>query len=95
MQGAETVLGDRVIFANDQKDALAEADVAVVTTPWPQFKNGSLVVRPPSAPKLVIIDPWRVVAAEGLPANVSLVRMGYGGQPWPPSEAVVLRRASV
>ena len=67
MAGAETILGDRVIFANDAKDALDDVEVAVVTTPWPQFKEPGLWARRPPEAKLVVIDPWRVVEATAFP----------------------------
>jgi len=78
MPAAETVLGDQVLFANDLADALL-ADVIVVTTPWPQFKNLRLLERR-STDKLVVVDPWRIVSDKDLPANVTLVRMGYGAR---------------
>jgi UDPglucose 6-dehydrogenase len=42
MSAGEAILGDRVIFANDLADALQAADVAVVTTPWPEFEEAVL-----------------------------------------------------
>jgi UDPglucose 6-dehydrogenase len=81
MAPAEAMLGDRVIFANDLSDALA-VDVAVVTTPWPQFRGQKLLEQATAAKKLVIIDPWHVIGDEVVPANVALVRMGFGtGKP--------------
>jgi len=77
MGGAETMLSDRVIFANDASDALQDVQVAVVTTPWPQFAETRLWARRQAKSKLVVIDPWRVLESASLPANVSLVRMGY------------------
>ncbi|MBV9521059.1 MAG: UDP-glucose/GDP-mannose dehydrogenase family protein [Hyphomicrobiales bacterium] len=91
MEGAETVLSDRVIFANDASDALEDVQVAVLTTPWPQFKEPRLWARRPPEARLIIIDPWRVVEGSGLPASVSLVRMGYGATP-KASDVVSLRR---
>ncbi|SED42037.1 UDPglucose 6-dehydrogenase [Rhizobiales bacterium GAS188] len=95
MSGAETVLGDQVIFANDASDALDGVQVVAITTPWPQFKDNSLLARRPNDAKLVVIDPWRVVDPKGLPGNVSLVRMGYGPQSQKTHDVINLRRASV
>jgi UDPglucose 6-dehydrogenase len=91
MPAGETILGDRVIFANDLADALQAADVAVVTTPWPEFKEAVQMAPSPSTQRLVIIDPWRVVSAAGLPGNVSLVRMGYGAPLARATDVVALR----
>jgi UDPglucose 6-dehydrogenase len=93
MAGAETILGDRVIFANDAKDALDDVEVAIVTTPWPQFKEPGLWAQRLPEAKLVVIDPWRVLEAAALPASVSLVRMGYGATARS-RDVVSLRRAS-
>jgi UDPglucose 6-dehydrogenase len=93
MAGAETILGDRVIFANDAKDALDDVEVAIVTTPWPQFKEPGLWAQRLPEAKLVVIDPWLVLEAAALPASVSLVRMGYGATARS-RDVVSLRRAS-
>jgi UDPglucose 6-dehydrogenase len=93
MAGAETMLTDRVIFANDVSDALEGVQVAVITTPWPQFKETGLWPKRAPDAKLVVIDPWRVVETSGIPASVSLVRMGYGAAPRS-RDVVSLRRAS-
>jgi UDPglucose 6-dehydrogenase len=77
MQAAEVVLVDQVLFANDLADAVA-ADVIVITTPWPQFKGRNLFDL--GAKPKVIIDPWRVVSAEDVPAGTTLARMGYGSR---------------
>lgn len=77
MAAAETVLGDRVIYANDLTDALS-ADVVVVTTPWPAFKDRCLLDIP--SQKMVVIDPWRIVSDKDLPEHIKLVRMGYGAR---------------
>ena len=93
MAGAETMLTDRVIFANDASDAIDGVQVAIVTTPWPQFKEAGLWAgRPPEA-KLIVIDPWRVVETRNIPAHLSLVRMGFGSAQRP-SDVVNLRRVS-
>jgi UDPglucose 6-dehydrogenase len=80
MSNAETVLGDRVMLANDLNDALVAADVAVITTPWPQFKAAGLVAHAPPAARLIIIDPWRIISEVDLTANLSVVRMGCSPQ---------------
>ena len=77
MAPAEAVLGDQVIFANEIGDALA-VDVAVITTPWPQFKGRKLLDAAGAPKKLVVIDPWRVIGNDQLPDNVVLIRMGLG-----------------
>ncbi|MBV8827832.1 MAG: UDP-glucose/GDP-mannose dehydrogenase family protein [Acidobacteriaceae bacterium] len=93
MEGAETMLNDRVMFANDAADALRDVQVVVITTPWEQFREDGLWARRTPETSLVVIDPWRVVSEKRLPPGISLVRMGYGAAPRP-SDVVSLRRAS-
>jgi UDPglucose 6-dehydrogenase len=77
MPGAEVVLTDKVLFANDLADAVS-ADIIVITTPWPHFKGKSLFEA--GAKPKVIIDPWRVINADDVPEGTKLARMGYGAR---------------
>lgn len=94
MAGAETVLGDRVLLASDLDHALVDADVAVVTTAWPQFKEGIGRVLAGGSGRCAVIDPWRLLPQEALPQNVTLVRMGYGQRAAAPAAAASRRGAA-
>jgi UDPglucose 6-dehydrogenase len=93
MQPAETMLTDHVMFASDLDHALADADVAVVTTAWPEFKEGVARALTQGGRKCVVIDPWRMFDQAALPASASLVRMGYGARSGA-TEQAARRRAS-
>jgi UDPglucose 6-dehydrogenase len=93
MPGAEALLGDRVMFASSLEHALADAEIVVVATPWPQFKGNALFASQRNA-KLVIIDPWRVTSDQTIPDRVSVVRMGFGSDTDQPTEVLPLRRVS-
>jgi UDPglucose 6-dehydrogenase len=88
MTSAEAILGDAVILAVDALDALSDAEVAVIATPWAQFKGVGRL-----GGKLTIVDPWRLVNAAELPASVTVVRMGYCAEDHEPNGVVSLRRA--
>ena len=67
-----------VAVAESAADAVAGADVVVITTPWPQFKD----IRPASfrrdGANVVVIDPWRLLSAVDLPPCATLVVLGRG-----------------
>jgi UDPglucose 6-dehydrogenase len=94
MQPAETMLTDHVMFASDLDHALADADVAVVTTAWPEFKEGVARALTQGGRKCVVIDPWRMFDQAALPASASLVRMGYGARSGATEQAARRSRAS-
>jgi UDPglucose 6-dehydrogenase len=76
MPAAEAALGNRVIYANSVDQALDRANVAVITTSWPQFETACRRVERGRENPLTIIDPWRVMDRDA--AGVSIIRMGYG-----------------
>jgi UDPglucose 6-dehydrogenase len=71
------VLGGRVRVTEDAQDALAGAEIVVVTTPWPEFAqidwNAGLV----AGQRRVVIDPWGI-AKIGPTEQLRLVRLGRG-----------------
>ena len=78
MPGVEVILGDRVIYANSIEQALEKSSVAVIATPWPQFKTACQSAgRRPESP-LTIVDPWRLLDEKTVSPHVFVVRMGYG-----------------
>jgi len=56
------------------EEALRGADVAVIMTPWPEYRDLQI---PTDGPRLVI-DPWRVIEAGTLPEHVTLICPGTG-----------------
>lgn len=93
MAAAETVLGDRVIFASKLEDALRTVATVVVTTPWPQFKSLPFGADRAEGVKAVV-DPWRVVEPASLPRGAALVRLGFGTERGEAAGVVPLRRAN-
>lgn len=73
---AVAVLGQFAERADSADEALAKADVAVVMTPWPDFRSlrPSSIRRP--AGRLVIIDPWNIIDPANLGDGVELVLPG-------------------
>ena len=70
------------------------ADVAVIATPWPQFKTACQTAgRCPENP-LTIVDPWRLLDEEHVSEHVCIVRMGYGANEASPAKVVPIRRTS-
>jgi UDPglucose 6-dehydrogenase len=94
MHWAEAMLGDRVIYASTIEQALEKASVAVIATPWPQFKTAGQGARRRPENPLTIVDPWRRLADETVGDHVLVVRMGHGMDDRSPAKVVPIRRTS-
>ena len=74
-EAARAVLGPAASYAGSAQEALAAADVAVLMVPWPEYRE--LFGRPQhAARKLVIIDCWRLVDLDAVPAGQAVVQLG-------------------
>lgn len=72
---SRTILGNAVRLAPTARDALAEADVAVITTPWPEYAE----ISPDwlaNAPTRFIIDCWRQLTPATFNDRCKIVRLG-------------------
>jgi len=73
---ARLVLGETVTFAPSLASALAEAEVTLVTTAWPEFKDVARQLHERSSHvAAVVVDCWHVVEAT---TGVDLVHVGVG-----------------
>ena len=73
MPAARAVLGGRVRYAGSMAECLQDADVAVIATPWPEFRQAGQ-----AGPGLrVIVDCWGLAADPANPVpGVEYVRLG-------------------
>jgi UDPglucose 6-dehydrogenase len=79
MENAKRELGNAVACAASAAACARQADVLVITTAWPEFKNLTPADLKPGARRPAIVDCWRVLPAD-LFANLSeYLRLGYGG----------------
>lgn len=78
LDNARKVLGDKPIFAPSLQACTQQADVLVVTTPWPEFKNIQLadLVRNPKRP--VVLDCWRILDGAQINQVADYVTLGTG-----------------
>lgn len=74
-EAAAAELGSQV-EETTAKDAIARADVIVVTTPWPEFAAlpADTFCRP--SKRMTVIDPWRLFEAESIGTAADLVHPG-------------------
>lgn len=77
---ARKVLGDRVEFAESAAACIADADVVVVATAWPEFASlpGGSLRR--AGASVRVIDCWRQVDIESLGVEVEILRPGQQRQ---------------
>ena len=79
-EAAMSELGDQVEAAADVTACASAADVLVVATPWPSFRDLPLVaLQRPHGKRVAIIDCWRLLPAAEVDAVVDLI---YPGRAW-------------
>jgi UDPglucose 6-dehydrogenase len=79
MENAKRELGGAATYAGSAADCARQADVLVITTAWPEFRNLTPADLKPGERRPAIVDCWRVLPAD-LFANLSeYLRLGYGG----------------
>jgi len=60
MDNARELLGDSVTYANSVNECVSEADVVIVPTAWPEFKD--IDVNSFKSKQVVLIDCWRILS---------------------------------
>jgi predicted dinucleotide-binding enzyme len=73
---ARTVLGNAARLVPSARDALAHADIAVITTPWPEYAEISPDWVADSRTRF-IIDCWRQLAPQSFSNQCRIVRLGH------------------
>jgi UDPglucose 6-dehydrogenase len=81
MENARGHLEGRVTFAEGPAECARQADVLVITTPWPQFKSLTPQDFKRGAEKPVVLDCWRVLARDKFEDHVEYLTLGYGADP--------------
>ncbi len=74
LEAARRVLGDDFRYVDTPGEAVGNADITVITTPWAEYKRLTDVVLPQKA---IVIDCWRIVPRKGS-TSVEIVWLGYG-----------------
>jgi UDPglucose 6-dehydrogenase len=74
---AQAVLKRPFVAASSAEDCVRRSSVVVVMTPWPEFRAIPLDAFS-HAPRLTIIDCWRLLSREEVGPVADLVRLGYG-----------------
>jgi len=74
---AKAVLGDTVELT-ESAAAVHDADVVVVTVPWPEFGALPAAAFARERSPVTVIDPWAVIDPAKLGTTVRLIRLGRG-----------------
>lgn len=78
MDNARKILGGSVRFAGSLEECLQDLDVAVITTPWQQFRDlDPELIRQTHAPR-VLIDCWRILDPIRFESLTCYVGLGIG-----------------
>lgn len=76
MANGQALLQGKVTFAETAQSCASLADVLVITTAWPQFRNISLPVATSPDRTTTVIDCWRMLREVG--TRVTYVTLGVG-----------------
>jgi len=79
LQGAMAVLQDKVVPMASAEECVKAADVLVITTPWPQFKDVPHSAFARSGSRLQVLDCWRLLPREKLAAVADIHYLGTKG----------------
>jgi UDPglucose 6-dehydrogenase len=69
------VLGSPISLASSAEDALAHADFALITTPWPQYAG---LWRTPLARTVHVVDCWRILPRDARESSLRPIWLGRG-----------------
>ena len=72
---AASLFGERARICESAEEAIEEADVVVIATPWPEFKNFDWAASPGRSRS--VIDPWGV-AGPASDNGTRIIRLGRG-----------------
>jgi UDP-glucose 6-dehydrogenase len=78
IEAAKSELGDQIESATDVASCAAAADLLIIATPWPSFRDLPLqALRRPNGHRLPVIDCWRLLPRAEVATVVDLI---YPGQ---------------
>ena len=78
MENARAQLGERVTFAKSARECVHQADVLVITTPWPEYKKISPADFKSSEGKPTVLDCWRMLPRQEFEAVANYLTLGLG-----------------
>lgn len=76
VENAKKILGDKVVFAESTKECISEADVVIIATQWPEFKNIQPSDFKTQNGKIVLIDCWRLLDGEKFKGATKYIPLG-------------------
>ena len=77
-ESARAVLGERVAYARSAIECLRECQVAVLVTPWQELGALRAAELGEHAPRLTLIDAWRLASPDLRAAVGSYIAIGVG-----------------
>jgi UDPglucose 6-dehydrogenase len=78
MDDAKEVLGDGSIFAQSFQECVNQADVIVIATPWPEFREIQSADLGGNSKCPVVLDCWRMLDRDQFKRPVNYVTLGSG-----------------
>ena len=78
LPAALAVLGDKVAATESADACVSMADMVVVTTPWPQFRELSALALARPTGRIAVLDCWRILPKSLLLPYADVVHLGHG-----------------
>jgi UDPglucose 6-dehydrogenase len=78
MDNARQVLGDGPTFASSLQECVQQADVVVITVPWPEFKEIQPADLARNPKRQIILDCWRMLDGEQFSGVADYATLGLG-----------------
>jgi UDPglucose 6-dehydrogenase len=75
---ALAVLGDKVVGASSLESAVRDADLLIVGTGWPEYKEIDPTWAKRDGTKLTVLDLWRTLPAETFEPVADMLYLGFG-----------------
>ena len=76
MENAKKILGDRIAFASSLKECLQNSNVAVIATPWQEFRNINPAWLEGKTEKPVLVDCWRILDQRSFGGKIKYIAIG-------------------
>ena len=75
---ALAVLGDKVVGASSLESAVRDADLLIVGTGWPEYKEIDPAWAKRDGQRMTVLDLWRTLPAEKFEAVADVLYLGSG-----------------
>jgi UDP-glucose 6-dehydrogenase len=78
MDNTRQVLGDKPIYADSMQSCVQQADMVIIMTPWPEFKEVQAADLVHNPKRIIVLDCWRLLDEEKITKVADYITLGTG-----------------